>query len=126
MAQHDPSISVSAATQQLLAKLDDDLPTIVPEELVVAQFKQAGCNCDDNPQLVKLVAVAGQHFLSTVLNDAAALARRRAVAQPRGGGRAKDAERRLVLGPEDAAQSLRDYGVNVRPAPYYVNPPGRR
>jgi hypothetical protein len=112
---------------------------------------------------LKLVAVAGQHFLTAVVNDAAQVARRRALAQP-SRGRAKDAERRLVLGAEvrwglgggvvvsgagpcgagaggcrrgtqPARRPARpsplsppwapQYGINVRPAPYYVNPPKR-
>lgn len=120
---------------------------------------------------MRLAAVAGQSFLTAVVNDAAALARRRAAAAPK--SKAKDAEKRLALTPDDVAQALRQvrskgwrgfvglwpaaaaargvrgaalrarpacvlclttpspprvapqYGVNVRPAPYYVNP-GRR
>lgn len=110
--------NVSAATQQLLTKLEEDLPTIVPEELVLHHFKQAGCSCDDDPQLVKLVAVAGQKFLAAVVNDAMQLARRKAMSAPRG---KKAVEPRLVLSPEDVATALKEYGVNVRPAPYFVN-----
>lgn len=54
---------------------------------------------------LKLVALAGQHFLSAVVNDAAALARRRAGAP---GKKARDVERRLVLSAEDVAAALRD------------------
>lgn len=56
---------------------------------------------------VKLVVVAGQRFLTAVVNDAMQLARRKAAAQP-SRGRAKDQDRRMVLTPEDAAQALRE------------------
>ncbi|KAI8463687.1 MAG: hypothetical protein J3K34DRAFT_443021 [Monoraphidium minutum] len=116
-AQETPG-NVAAATPQLLTKLEEDLPTIVPEELVMHQFKQAGCNCDEDPQLVKLVALAGQRFLSAVANDAIQIAKRRGVAPV---GKKKAAEPRLVLNVEDTAAALREYGVSVRPAPYYVD-----
>jgi hypothetical protein len=55
---------------------------------------------------VKLVAVAGQRFLTAVVNDAVQLAKRKAAAGQ--GRKAKDLDRRLVLTPDDAATALRE------------------
>jgi len=56
---------------------------------------------------VKLVAAAGQHFLTSVVNDAVQLAKRKAAGPPTR-GRAKETEKRLVMSAEDVAQSLRE------------------
>lgn len=51
------------------------------------------------------MALAGQKFLASVINEAAGLAKRRAAGAPRG---KKAVEQRLVLTPDDAAAALRE------------------
>ena len=53
------------------------------------------------------MAVAGQKFLTGVVNDAMQLAKRKAMSAPRG---KKAVELRLVLSPEDVAAALKEVG----------------
>jgi transcription initiation factor TFIID subunit 10 len=72
-----------------------------------------------DPRVVRLAGLATQRFLAAVAHDAAQVERRRRAAA-RGVGSAVAAVRgrKGVLSPEDLAEALHEYGINLIKPPY--------
>ena len=68
-----------------------------------------GCDCRE-PQLARLISLAGQRFLTSIVNDALQIARRKlqapVAARRAAGYNPKD--KRLVLAAEDVAEALKE------------------
>ncbi|KAF8055908.1 TAF10 [Scenedesmus sp. PABB004] len=112
-------------TADVMARLEHYQPT-VPDELVLHVMRRNGDDGSD-PQLVRLLGLAGERFLSTILTDAMQLAKRKqqmplaARRQLGYAGPGKKDDKRTVLLAEDVGGALKDAGLNARPAPYYIN-----
>eukprot|EP00882_Tetradesmus_deserticola_P012950 GHRQ01013727.1.p2 GENE.GHRQ01013727.1~~GHRQ01013727.1.p2 ORF type:complete len:128 (+),score=63.03 GHRQ01013727.1:244-627(+) len=118
--------SLPPRTVEVMTRLEQHIPT-VPDELVLHLLRRRGDDLSDN-ELVRLIGLAGERFLSTILTDAMQIAKRKqslsakerrqlgyAVATGR-----KDASKTVLLS-EDVAEALQEFGISVRTAPYFVN-----
>lgn len=115
-------------TVEVLDRLRDYTPT-VPDELVLHYMRRGGDEGND-PQLVRFIALAGERFIATVLSDAMQLCRRKQQMSLQArrqlgytGGTGKKDDKRHVLLTEDVAEALKDVGISVRNAPYFVSQP---
>eukprot|EP00882_Tetradesmus_deserticola_P014460 GHRQ01015378.1.p2 GENE.GHRQ01015378.1~~GHRQ01015378.1.p2 ORF type:complete len:128 (+),score=69.70 GHRQ01015378.1:229-612(+) len=118
--------SLPPRTVEVMTRLEQHIPT-VPDELVLHLLRRSGDDLSDN-ELVRLIGLAGERFLSMILTDAMQIAKRKqslsakerrqlgyAVATGR-----KDASKTVLLS-EDVAEALQEFGISVRAAPYFVN-----
>eukprot|EP00775_Hariotina_reticulata_P012132 gene12132-12270_t len=112
-------------TLEVMARLEQYTPT-VPEELVQHCLRRNGDDCDD-PQQMRLIALAGEKFLSTVIGDAMQIAKRKqqmSLPMRRQLGYqapGKKEDKRTVLLTEDITEALTDVGIHIRNASYFVN-----
>lgn len=110
--------------EEFLASLEDYTPTI-PDELTEDCLARSGFNCPDK-RMTRLISLAAQKFIGEIVSDSLQYCR---VRQSNVG---KDKshriqEKRLVLTTEDLSLALKEYGVNVARAEYFVDgggPPG--
>lgn len=108
-----------------MTQLENYSPT-VPEELVQHYMRRSGDDGND-AQLMRFIGIAGERFLATLMTDAMQIAKRRQqMTQPmrRQLGYAtasKKDDKRTPLLAEDVAEALKEFGINVRNAPYHVN-----
>uniref|UniRef100_A0A383W5W2 Transcription initiation factor TFIID subunit 10 n=1 Tax=Tetradesmus obliquus TaxID=3088 RepID=A0A383W5W2_TETOB len=118
--------SLPPRTVEVMAHLEQHIPT-VPDELVLHLLRRSGDEANDK-ELVRLIGLAGERFLSTILTDAMQIMRRKqsvGLKERRqlgyaGGTGKKDSSKALLLA-EDVAEALREFGITVRAAPYFVN-----
>ena len=119
-------------TDELLASLEE-AQCIVPDELTQHYTRKAGEQCRD-ARLLRLIGLAAQHFLASVAFDTLQATKRKrdekggggdGDRKPGGGGgghhrKPPRGREKLVLRPQELAETLSTYGVNVKPAPYFL------
>jgi hypothetical protein len=118
-------------TDELLASLEE-AQCIVPDELTQHYTRKAGEQCRD-ARLLRLIGLAAQHFVASVAFDTLQATKRKrdekgggdGDKKPGGGGGGhrkppRGGREKLVLRPQELAETLSTYGVNVKPAPYFL------
>lgn len=120
-ADHLWQMLLPQGTAELLSELEDYTPT-VPDELTQHYLRRGGYDCKD-VKLLRVISIAAQRFVAGVVNDSLQLSKRRRLTSTaklrEQGYNPKD--KRLVLTPDDLSVALREYGVNLRSAPYFVD-----
>eukprot|EP00232_Nephroselmis_pyriformis_P030787 CAMPEP_0182855624 /NCGR_PEP_ID=MMETSP0034_2-20130328/1960_1 /TAXON_ID=156128 /ORGANISM="Nephroselmis pyriformis, Strain CCMP717" /LENGTH=129 /DNA_ID=CAMNT_0024986619 /DNA_START=141 /DNA_END=530 /DNA_ORIENTATION=- len=104
---------------EFINSLEDYVPTI-PDELTDQYLARSGFSSPD-VRLTRLVSLAAQRFVAEVVHDSMQICKRRKLA-----GTSKDKAggaggRKLVLTTEDLAEALEEYGVKMKPPPYFAN-----
>ncbi|KFM65295.1 Transcription initiation factor TFIID subunit 10, partial [Stegodyphus mimosarum] len=106
------ALSLSKTTGQPLSefvsKLEGHTPTI-PDPIVSDYMHSAGFQTAD-PQVVRLISIAAQKFISDIANDALQHCKMRGAGQSRKGTE----DKRYVLTNEDLKPALMEYGINVK------------
>mmetsp|Transcript_15972 Transcript_15972/g.34509 ORF Transcript_15972/g.34509 Transcript_15972/m.34509 type:complete len:124 (-) Transcript_15972:1088-1459(-) len=105
--------------QALLEQLEDQ-PPLVPDELTQYLMRRTGQDCKD-PRVVRLVSLAGQRFIAAVVHDSLQLCKARLGSTTKRQLKQAGYKDRRVLTSDDLSKALREYGVNLRQAPYYVD-----
>lgn len=100
----------------LLQHLEQHAPSI-PDSVTEHYLNRAGMNTDDT-RIVRLVSLAGQKFLSDILNDAWRLSKLKVSAQAARSN--KNKEKRSALVVEDVASALQERGITLHRSPYYT------
>jgi len=98
----------------LLYQLENYTPT-VPDGVSEYYLNKAGMNTEDS-RIVRLISLAGQEYISDILNDAMQLSKMKGSAQ---GSRSKVKDKRLVLTMDDLAPALAERGIKVKKPAYY-------
>jgi len=117
---------VPEETAELLLTLRDVQP-VVPDELTRYCLHCAGEHGQED-EVVRLISLAGEKFLSSVILETLQITKRKLLAMPAaqkkalGYGTGKPGDKgRLVLTAEDLAEALKEYGINAKQPPYYVH-----
>ncbi|XP_035227572.1 transcription initiation factor TFIID subunit 10-like [Stegodyphus dumicola] len=111
-------LSLSKTTGQPLSefvsKLEGHMPTI-PDPVVSGYMHSAGFQTTD-PQVVRLISIAAQKFISDIANDALQHCKMR------GAGHSKKGmeDKRYVLTNEDLKPTLMEYGINVKKMDFFA------
>eukprot|EP00878_Enallax_costatus_P005587 GHUV01005860.1.p2 GENE.GHUV01005860.1~~GHUV01005860.1.p2 ORF type:complete len:126 (+),score=45.39 GHUV01005860.1:121-498(+) len=117
--------SLPPRTVEVMTALENYTPT-VPEELVQHYMRRNGDDGND-AQLMRFIGLAGERFLATIMADALQIAKRRqqmSLPARRQLGYAtgsKKDDKKTTLLAEDVAEALKEFGISVRNAPYYLN-----
>ena len=123
---HTPTPTAPRDPAELAAHLETAVPTI-PDELTQYIMATNGISTDDLG-LTRLVSFAAQRFASQIIYDSQQFAKKRALEE--GGGRREDGGgggtgtgvgRDKALTTEDLGTALRDYGVNHKLPPYFLD-----
>ncbi|XP_017154757.2 transcription initiation factor TFIID subunit 10 [Drosophila miranda] len=119
-----PASSEDADVDELLRQLEDYTPTL-PDALTVNVLKSAGFSKVD-PQIVRLVSVSAQKFISDIANDALQHCKTRNtnIQHSSGHSTSKDKknpkDRKYTLAMEDLVPALADHGITMRKPQYFV------
>ncbi|XP_034667195.1 transcription initiation factor TFIID subunit 10 [Drosophila subobscura] len=122
--EEGPASSEEADLDELLRQLEDYTPTI-PDALTVNMLKSAGFAKVD-PQIVRLVSVSAQKFISDIANDALQHCKTRTtnIQHSSGHSSSKDKknpkDRKYTLAMEDLVPALADHGITMRKPQYFV------
>ncbi|KAK9829963.1 hypothetical protein WJX72_008918 [[Myrmecia] bisecta] len=102
----------------------EDFEPAVPDELTAHYLRSSGAECKDI-RLVRLVSLAAQKFLRDVTHDALQIRKRRlsAPAQRLKEQGMNPKDDRAVLTIDDLSDALQEYGVNIKPPPYFADRP---
>jgi len=99
----------------LLYQLENYTPTI-PDGVSEYYLNKAGMNTEDS-RIVRLISLAGQKYISDILNDAMQLSKMKGSAQGSRSSKVKD--KRLLLTMDDLAPALAERGIKVKKPAYY-------
>ncbi|XP_022214897.1 transcription initiation factor TFIID subunit 10 [Drosophila obscura] len=122
--EEGPASSEEADVDELLRQLEDYTPTL-PDALTVHMLKSAGFSKVD-PQIVRLVSVSAQKFISDIANDALQHCKTRTtnIQHSSGHSSSKDKknpkDRKYTLAMEDLVPALADHGITMRKPQYFV------
>jgi len=109
-----------------LATLEHANP-LVHDEITRSALKKRGWNCKDTKediQLQRFVSLAAQRFIASISHDSLQICRHRRdqpAARLKEQGFKDTKAQAPVLMMEDLAEALQEYGVRVKPAPYFVD-----
>ncbi|XP_016954987.1 transcription initiation factor TFIID subunit 10 [Drosophila biarmipes] len=119
-----PATAEEADMDELLRQLEDYTPTI-PDALTMHALKTAGFSTVD-PQIVRLISVSAQKFISDIANDALQHCKTRTtnIQHSSGHSSSKDKknpkDRKYTLAMEDLVPALADHGITMRKPQYFV------
>ncbi|KAH8261859.1 hypothetical protein KR038_006047 [Drosophila bunnanda] len=119
-----PATAEDADMDELLRQLEDYTPTI-PDALTTHTLKKAGFSTVD-PQIVRLISVSAQKFISDIANDALQHCKTRTtnIQHSSGHSSSKDKknpkDRKYTLAMEDLVPALADHGITMRKPQYFV------
>ncbi|XP_017006848.1 transcription initiation factor TFIID subunit 10 [Drosophila takahashii] len=119
-----PATAEEADMDELLRQLEDYTPTI-PDALTMNALKSAGFSTVD-PQIVRLISVSAQKFISDIANDALQHCKTRTtnIQHSSGHSSSKDKknpkDRKYTLAMEDLVPALADHGITMRKPQYFV------
>ncbi|XP_017047571.1 transcription initiation factor TFIID subunit 10 [Drosophila ficusphila] len=119
-----PATADEADMDELLRQLEDYTPTI-PDALTMHTLKTAGFSTVD-PQIVRLISVSAQKFISDIANDALQHCKTRTtnIQHSSGHSSSKDKknpkDRKYTLAMEDLVPALADHGITMRKPQYFV------
>ncbi|XP_017130201.1 transcription initiation factor TFIID subunit 10 [Drosophila gunungcola] len=119
-----PATAEDADMDELLRQLEDYTPTI-PDALTMNALKTAGFSSVD-PQIVRLISVSAQKFISDIANDALQHCKTRTtnIQHSSGHSSSKDKknpkDRKYTLAMEDLVPALADHGITMRKPQYFV------
>ncbi|XP_016991268.1 transcription initiation factor TFIID subunit 10 [Drosophila rhopaloa] len=119
-----PATAEDADMDELLRQLEDYTPTI-PDALTMNALKMAGFFTVD-PQIVRLISVSAQKFISDIANDALQHCKTRTtnIQHSSGHSSSKDKknpkDRKYTLAMEDLVPALADHGITMRKPQYFV------
>ncbi|XP_068141660.1 transcription initiation factor TFIID subunit 10 [Drosophila tropicalis] len=119
-----PATPDEGDVDELMRQLTDYQPT-VPDALTVNLLKQAGFGTVDT-QLVRLISVSAQKFISDIVNDALQHCKTRSTNIQHSSGHSSNKDkknpkdRKYTLAMEDLVPALADHGITVRKPQYFV------
>eukprot|EP01080_Neovahlkampfia_damariscottae_P006921 gene6921-11084_t len=114
------SSSQEEKTQQFLQELEDYNPA-VPTELVEYYLKQSGFQSSD-PNVTKLIALAGQKFISEICSDSMHYCKiRQQSSLSRDKVNPLTKEKRYVFSTDDLSKSLNEKGIEIKKPEYYTD-----
>ncbi|KFM26282.1 Transcription initiation factor TFIID subunit 10 [Auxenochlorella protothecoides] len=102
----------------------EDAQLAVPDELTQYALRRTGHECVDT-RTVRLVSLAAQRFIASLLDEAINVHKRRKLApasQLKADGH-NVRDKRAVLTTEELVEALKECGVNAKVAPYYADQP---
>jgi transcription initiation factor TFIID subunit 10 len=105
-------------TSDLLERLDEQ-PPLVPDELTQYILCKSGQGSSDL-RVTRIVSLAGQRFISAVLNETLQLCKTRLTASKRQLKQGGYVEKRELM-TEDLAKALKEYGVHLSRPQYYLD-----
>ncbi|CAG0883734.1 unnamed protein product [Darwinula stevensoni] len=109
------STLASQPLAEFLTQLEEYAPTI-PDAVTAYYMNAAGFEACD-PRILRLISLAGQKFISDIVNDALQHCKLRSAAQVKTKG-GKD--KRFVLTMEDLVPALAEQGIQVKKPHYFI------
>ncbi|EDV33629.1 uncharacterized protein Dana_GF13893 [Drosophila ananassae] len=117
-----PASSEDADMDELMRQLEDYTPTI-PDALTMHTLRTAGFTTVD-PQIVRLISVSAQKFISDIANDALQHCKTRTTNIQHSSGHSSNKknpkDRKYTLAMEDLVPALADHGITMRKPQYFV------
>ncbi|KAH8349269.1 hypothetical protein KR067_012844 [Drosophila pandora] len=117
-----PASSEDADMYELMRQLEDYTPTI-PDALTMHSLRTAGFTTVD-PQIVRLISVSAQKFISDIANDALQHCKTRTTNIQHSSGHSSNKknpkDRKYTLAMEDLVPALADHGITMRKPQYFV------
>ncbi|GAX76518.1 hypothetical protein CEUSTIGMA_g3964.t1 [Chlamydomonas eustigma] len=109
-------------TSELIERLDEQ-PPLVPDELTQYILGKSGQGSSD-PRVTRLISLAGQRFISAVVNETLQLCKTRETASKRQLKQGGYVEKRVLM-TEDLSKALKEYGVHLRRPQFYLDDDSR-
>ena len=124
----EDAVSQAATEAAVLAEELENTALTVPDELTEYLLGTVGVASQDTGSL-RLISLAAQRFLRMVMADAQQIAKRRyKQQQAKKGASAKEKEKAVgpwALTAEDLSTALREYGINHKVPPYFLDRQGQ-
>ncbi|KAH8267501.1 hypothetical protein KR018_009381 [Drosophila ironensis] len=117
-----PATAEDAEMDELMRQLEDYTPTI-PDALTMHTLRTAGFT-EVDPQIVRLISVSAQKFISDIANDALQHCKTRTTNIQHSSGHSSNKknpkDRKYTLAMEDLVPALADHGITMRKPQYFV------